>query len=206
MSTATTSSMATSICTVASSPDRSAAACAAKPPTCASMPSSHKGWQISSSRSRGRPAEDSGAAAACRCSTAAPAPYRMAATSAVAIIIITYTTLGAKVQTGPSGRSPIPPWGYPHPSRGFSSSGPWVLHLSRVAAARRKTLDPDLGQGPADVAAEDGLDLGVGQAAGDQPVADVGEVLRGVLQAVYVLDRVVGRAAHLGQVEQVGER
>ncbi len=74
MTTATTSSMATSICTVASGPDRSAAACAAKPPTCAAIPSSHKGCLTSSNSSRGRPAEDSGAAAAWRCSTAAPAP------------------------------------------------------------------------------------------------------------------------------------
>ena len=74
MTTATTSSMATSICTFASDPERSATACAAKPPTCAPMPSSHKGWRASRSSSRGRPADDSGAAAACRCSTAAPAP------------------------------------------------------------------------------------------------------------------------------------
>lgn len=64
MTTATTSSAATSICTVASDPDRSATACAAKPPTCATIPSSHKGWRASSSSSRGRPADDSGAAAA----------------------------------------------------------------------------------------------------------------------------------------------
>jgi hypothetical protein len=74
MSTATTSSIATSICTVASDPDRSAVAWAAKPPICTTRPSSHKGWRTSRSSSRGRPAEDCGAAAACRCSTAAPAP------------------------------------------------------------------------------------------------------------------------------------
>ena len=39
-----------------------------------------------------------------------------------------------------------------------------------------------------------------------QPVADVGEVLRGVLQAVHVLNRFVRWAAHPGQAEQVGER
>jgi hypothetical protein len=72
--TATTSSAATSICTVASGPDRSAIACAAKPPNCAANPSSHKGWRASRSSSRGRPADDCGAAAACRCSTAAPVP------------------------------------------------------------------------------------------------------------------------------------
>jgi hypothetical protein len=111
MTTATTSSIATSICTVASAPERRAAACAAKPPICTAIPSSHKGCRANRKIRRGRPAEDSGAAAACRCSTAAPAPYRTAATSAVAIIIITYTTLGARVQVGPSGRSPILPWG-----------------------------------------------------------------------------------------------
>ena len=74
MTTATTSSAAASICTVASGPDRSATACAANPPICAAIPSSHRGWRASRSSSRGRPADDSGAAAACRCSAAAPAP------------------------------------------------------------------------------------------------------------------------------------
>ena len=74
MTTATTSSPATSICTVASGPDLSATACAANPPICAAMPASHRGCRASRSSSRGRPAADCGAAAACRCSIAAPAP------------------------------------------------------------------------------------------------------------------------------------
>ena len=74
MTTATTNSPETSICTVASDPDRSATAWAANPPICTAMPSSHNGWRASRNSSRGRPAADCGAAAACRCSTAAPAP------------------------------------------------------------------------------------------------------------------------------------
>ena len=74
MITATTNSADTSICTVARDPDRSATACAANPPICTAMPSSHRGWRASRSSSRGRPADDCGAAAAFRCSIAAPAP------------------------------------------------------------------------------------------------------------------------------------
>ncbi len=74
ITTATTSSTDTSICTVASGPERNATACAANPPICTAIPSSHKGWRASRSSSRGRPASDRGAAAAWCCSIAAPAP------------------------------------------------------------------------------------------------------------------------------------
>ena len=62
--TATMSSAATMSCTVASGPNRSATVCAAKPPICAPIPSSHNGCLASMRSSPGRPADDCGAPAA----------------------------------------------------------------------------------------------------------------------------------------------